>query len=456
MGQRLTFIVPPSVYTRAMVKDSSVSAPFEGVASVVNVLRSYSKNLTVRCYDLRGQSDPGDALTAALSSDCVCLVGSPDGYPFVKGFAAQIRRIEHQRGLRRVPIILGGPLATVSWATVLEKTAVDFCVLGEAERSFLEFLRRLENGCDPDDLPVAWRNSNGEVIRGRGKLSDWLPDVATLPCPDYTPWIESHGALMFGTACYSTQRGCPFDCGFCANPNGHRTRFVPIEKVEMDLQQIKQQGFKSICINDPTFNTKPDRCEQIARILKKLELPWVCLVRAKPVSETLFKTFRQCGCTAVGVGVESVTESILEHALKGITIKDIDKCLKSAEAARLPITGFCILGLPRETKHSLDRLKVFVRSHSFTPRAFYAVPFPGTDLYSQYRLATKEPGLSEADFEERVLLRMAMLKHDGTDEPFDLPGRSANRKDIISCMNWMLNRAGQDGKILIKTDQLTA
>jgi len=295
---RVTFVVPPSVYATSLVWDSTIRAPFEGTAiAVTGVTRTFGRDCAIRVIDLRVAPDQERHMLAGLQGgDIICVTGSPDGYRFVKGFSERVRQEETRRDLSRCPIVLGGTMATLSWATVLAKTKVDYCVVGECERALPELVRCILAGQAPAGLPVAFRDSDGRVVSPTPMPDDGVVDLDSVPCPDYGLWRDSHGDRLTETVCYSTQRGCPFGCEFCANPHGRHFRMASLPKIEADLRQLRdEQGFRSVCFNDPTFNTDPGRSVEVARVMARLKLPWVCLVRAQDSPYKLFKEFRDCG-----------------------------------------------------------------------------------------------------------------------------------------------------------------
>lgn len=445
----ISIIVPSSLYTQSLNWDSTIRAPLEGVSIAATlVFRQYPQ---IKCEDLRVRPCDLDRVVARhSSSDLVLLSGTPDGYRFVKEFTAALRQAQIQKNLKRSTIILGGALASISWRTVLEKTGVDCCLVGDIERTLIPVIKDILSGREPGpQSSAAWRNPDGAINTSNFSASCSLPEMDEVPCPEYHLWRESHGNGLSATVCYSTQRGCPSSCNFCANPSGRQVRLASVAKVKRDLQHLKGQGFKSVCFNDPTFNTDEDRCLEIAGLMRSLELPWVCLMRARPCNASLLKTLKRSFCQTLLLGVESADQNILDAAVKGERVEDIETCIRYAAEAGLPTVGFFILGLPGETEATLRKMKQFTLANPFYPRPFYAVPYPGTALYDQYRLATIKAGQSNEDHEESVLLRLSDLKYDGSDEPFELPGRQVQIADLKQMMRWARGVAiARDVKVL--------
>ena len=72
--------------------------------------------------------------------DVFCISVYAAQYSYFKPFVAELKK--------RYPgkkIIAGGPGATFSYRVFLEKTAADYCVLGEGEKTLKELLENIEN-----------------------------------------------------------------------------------------------------------------------------------------------------------------------------------------------------------------------------------------------------------------------------------------------------------------------
>lgn len=435
--RRVLVIVPPSSYSEALRDDCTIRAPFEGAAIAATMLSHQLRGRErVVCHDLRIEPHRVEELLQNhRPGDILLVTGSPDAFAFVKDFSRRVRARETSLGCGHAPIVLGGALATVSSSAVLQQTNVDYCLIGECEHVLPQLVEAVLKGDSVGHLPVASRDCDAQRGASHVDQCRWTADMDTVPCPDYSLWEPSHGELLREVVCYSTQRGCPHRCGFCANPHGRTVRWASLGKIKADLRQLRdQQRFKSVCFNDPTFNTDPERCIHIARTMEELDMPWVCLVRAKPVPDDLLETMRECGCQTLLLGIESADQRILSSASKGTMVEDIESCLYAAEKASLPVVGFLILGLPGETRASLEATERFALAHSFYPRPFYAVPYPGTQLYDMYAGEMRRPDESPVDFESRVLLEMSGLRYDGSDEPFDLPGRAVRPAELRRAM----------------------
>jgi len=126
----------------------------------------------------------------------------------------------------RVLFVAGGPHASGDAAGTLAM-GFDVVFIGEGERSFPAFLRRLaEARRDCSDIPgLAFLDGKGEkprVVRtGRA-----APIALDARYPSIGVRHRRLGAIEIG-------RGCPHACGFCQTPflHGARMRYRPLDNV---------------------------------------------------------------------------------------------------------------------------------------------------------------------------------------------------------------------------------
>jgi radical SAM superfamily enzyme YgiQ (UPF0313 family) len=163
--------------------------------------------------------------------------------------------------------------------------------------------------------------------------------------------------------------------------------------------------------DDDTFTDDRPRAEAIARGLGKLGLTWSCNAKANVPFETL-QVLRDNGLRLLLVGFESGNQEILNAIRKGTRI---DRARRFAEDCRrlgIRIHGTFILGLPGETRETIERTIAFAKDvDPYSLQVSLAAPYPGTELYRQateagwLRVPEEKPeGLVESHgFQEAVL-----------------------------------------------------
>ncbi|MDA8114168.1 MAG: radical SAM protein, partial [Acidithiobacillus sp.] len=198
---------------------------------------------------------------------------------------------------------------------------------------------------------------------------------------------------------FYTGRGCRSQCTFCLWPQtvgGHRYRTRSAASVIDEVRYI-QKNFpqvKEIFFDDDTFTDDRPRAEEIARGLGKLGVTWSCNAKANVPYETL-KVLRENGLRLLLVGYESGDQQILNNIKKGLKVEAARKFTADCHKLGIVIHGTFILGLPGETKETIQKTIDFAKEiNPHTIQVSLAAPYPGTFLYNQ---AKQEGWLTDED-----------------------------------------------------------
>jgi radical SAM superfamily enzyme YgiQ (UPF0313 family) len=97
--------------------------------------------------------------------------------------------------------------------------------------------------------------------------------------------------------------------------------------------------------------------------------------------ETL-AAMKQAGCRLMIVGYESGDQQILRNMKKGATLDMARRFTRTAHKLGLTIHGTYVIGLPGETRESIQRTIDFAKEmDTETPQVSLAHPYPGTEFY---------------------------------------------------------------------------
>ena len=118
-------------------------------------------------------------------------------------------------------------------------------------------------------------------------------------------------------------------------------------------------------------------------MLRPLDFTWSCTSRVNADYETL-RAMRRAGCRLLIVGYESGDPQILKNIKKGATVERALKFTKDAHRAGLTIHGDFIVGLPGETRQTIQTSLEFAkRLDTETIQVSVAHPYPGTAFYDE-------------------------------------------------------------------------
>jgi radical SAM superfamily enzyme YgiQ (UPF0313 family) len=126
-----------------------------------------------------------------------------------------------------------------------------------------------------------------------------------------------------------------------------------------------------------------------------LDITWACNARATLDYETM-KEMKKANCRLLIVGYESGSDEILKNIKKGITLGQIKQFAKEARKTGLLVHGDFIIGLPGETKETLELTRKLIKeTKPDILQVSVASPFPGTEFYNWCRengyLLTDDP-----------------------------------------------------------------
>lgn len=154
-------------------------------------------------------------------------------------------------------IVTGGPECSYHADDFLKKYSfVDYVVIGEGEETTGKLIECLENGEDISFPGIASRSSNG----GFAPIADLCK--VKLPYTEYS-LAELENKIIY----FETSRGCPFGCSYCLSSTEKGVRYFPMEYVKKGFDLFFRAKVPLVKLVDRTFNSDPDRAEEIIRYI---------------------------------------------------------------------------------------------------------------------------------------------------------------------------------------------
>ena len=238
---------------------------------------------------------------------------------------------------------------------------------------------------------LIYRNSERKIIHNREREliadMDSLPWVTDVYHRDLQVEKYSIGYLKDPYVSLYTGRGCPAQCTFCLWPQtigGHKYRVRSAENVAAEMAHAKKlfPQVQEFFFDDDTFTANLPRAREIAKRLKPLGLTWSCNSRANVNRETI-AMMKDCGLRLFLVGYESGDQKILDTIKKGVRIEVAKEFTKNCRELGVLIHGTFILGLPYETKETIEKTIEYAKELDvFSIQVSLAAPYPGTELYA--------------------------------------------------------------------------
>jgi anaerobic magnesium-protoporphyrin IX monomethyl ester cyclase len=349
-----------------------------------------------------------------------------DVYIFYSVFLTKRTDLKAREMIREIKpgvrFIYMGPYPTAFPEELIDDGEDTVVVRGEPELTTLSLIKAFDSDAKLENVDnIVF--GNRQNIR-RGQFKDFVKDIDSLPIPDRKLLDHSvyFNSKMKGSpqTVLLTSRGCSFRCWYCF-PNSlsyvreavHKEKYgkkPPInlmspERVERELKEISDLGFRAVSVMDDNFIWGEDRTLKICGLFKKYDLEWSCLARADLITEPIAKAMKESKCTYVDMGIESFDPEILKCIKKDLNIEKAKSAIKLLQKYDVePEVNILIGSCPEETEGSIKRtideveaLKIHYVLYSI------ATPFPGTELYNEAKkqgwLIGGEYSLNDAVYE---------------------------------------------------------
>lgn len=263
--------------------------------------------------------------------DLVGIGGTLSELPRAREVALEFRK-------RGIPVVCGGPSVSISperW-----RPFSDVLVIGEAERTWPEFIRDFEAG------------------RHKAEYRETEPvDLETSPKPDYSgfdPRVVRNsllGAVQVG-------RGCPFGCEFCSVIvyAGRKARYKSARQVVDEVACLAGLGIKVVMLGADNFSADRRKAKEILRALRDWNRPrrtpslFVTSVSIDVAKDTEFLELAvEAGLNRLQIGIESMNKENLRDAGKLHNLaSDVADDLKTIHEHGISVIASSIVGFDHD------------------------------------------------------------------------------------------------------------
>lgn len=208
----------------------------------------------------------------------------------------------------------------------------------------------------------------------------------TLPTPRYTLFPLERYRLPYNRyhpyATIITSTWCPFDCSFCPFSS---TPYVAreVDDALRNLDEIHAMGIRQVHVADWTFAVNKKQAKAIVQGMldRNYGFTWSCLSRVDVVDFELLAMMKRAGCDLIEFGVESGSQQMLDRYSKRTTLEEIRRAFAWCRQLDVDTLATFVLGLPGETRESLDATLALALEIEPTFCSFNAAsPRMGTEL----------------------------------------------------------------------------
>ena len=283
--------------------------------------------------------------------------------------AEEVRRVNESIHIG----VLNASWGALSPRRAVEQNQISFASFGDGEpaiRSFARMEKRPARG-------VLWN------ISGYLEDNPSRPVVAwdKLPVPawylfDHTAYIPSaHRYRLLPTLPVFASRSCPYGCDFCPqslfNPSQKHSSRAPDHVYQEVEALVTRYGIRELEFYDPTFGIRREDALILCEKLQGLDLSWSCYTRCDLVDEELIEAMAKSGCHTILFGVESADEQVRNRTNKELERVDIERAFKLCKEYKISTIASFIIGLPKESKQTIQRTLLFARELNPTFAQFH-------------------------------------------------------------------------------------
>jgi len=201
---------------------------------------------------------------------------------------------------------------------------------------------------------------------------------------------------------YISSYSCPGICTFCATKTRSKLIFIPLDKVERDIDNLmKLHKFREVVFFDATVLTIPSRAFFIANLMKKHNLQWICDARADEICRTpkdILDSIVDSGLKQITIGLESGSQRVVDRMKKGRNhLENYKKCAEIMSQYPIKMCSGVIFGTPGETPEDIKQTIEYIKeikaiNPNFYISTTYFMPLPNTEMCDEAKkYGYKEP-----------------------------------------------------------------
>lgn len=276
-------------------------------------------------------------------------------YTHTPGYYVALDLIDEIRSLTSVPLVAGGPHASLKPETLPAK--VDHIVQGEGEHIMLnlcyghKYPRLITHEMSGrinqlDELPFPNYNHFW------GKPYNWNLDLYNIP---NQPVLTMH-----------TSRSCPYRCSFCGVASIWTRKYTQFsaKRILKEIDKyVERYGARGIYFREDLFTTSTVRLKEMCDglIERDYDLVWACEARADITDRDLIEKMYQSGCRGLYLGVEAGSETALKRKKKDLELETMKVFFRIANQVGLPTYATFAMGTPGETDKEIVQTEEFIK-----------------------------------------------------------------------------------------------
>lgn len=296
----------------------------------------------------------------------------------------------------RIITLLGGVHPTFCDEEILSQEAglVDFILRGEGEETLRELLEALEQGKEIGEVAGLSFPQEGRVCRTPDR--PFLEDLDSLELAwDLVDWPLYTYFVLPGSrlGVISSSRGCNHSCTFCSQQRFWQQswRGRSPEAVVREVEELHQRYKVDVFLIADEYPTQDAaRWEELLDrlIAKRLEAYFLMETRVEDIlrDRQILPKYRRAGIIHIYIGTEATDQQTLDLMNKEIKVEQSEEAIALINQNGMISETSFVLGLPHETKSSVQRTLKLARRYNPDFAHFLAIaPWPYAPMYEDLK-----------------------------------------------------------------------
>ncbi|MGB6986466.1 MAG: radical SAM protein [Candidatus Aquilonibacter sp.] len=334
-------------------------------------------------------------------------------------FVCTLRIADAVRRRRDLPILLGGPHASILDREILKRyRQFDVIVRYEAEATLPSVLAAAAGDTAFCNVPGISYRARDEVMRTGAGNSLIDPDELPFPAYDAYPIAE----LGLTRLNVEAGRGCPFECAFCSTASffGRRYRIKSAPRLVADLDRLHATyGIRDFDLMHDLFTVNKVKIRAFCDAVADRGYTWSCSARMDCVDEALLACMREAGCVSIYYGVEAGSQQLQTAVKKRLDLQLYRPVVEASLHLGMATAVSFITGYPNERPEDQEATVQLVASsiRSYPDRLSIQLhlltPEPGTAFHEQYGDAIAYDGyVTDFNFPPLAIDDAALMRSD--------------------------------------------
>lgn len=287
-------------------------------------------------------------------------------------------------------IVGGGPRFLHGAEAFLKNNAnYDFIVVGEGEETFIEFLGAVSiDEKDFSNIPgLVWRGENNVIANHARPL---IEPLDKLPSPYRRGIVDFK---MWGVLGTESQRGCPWNCAYCAYAGfshvqpGPGVRYFGIERIVSEFEMALEQRVKNAYFIDPDFLSDRNRairlCKALSGINRDHSIRIYVEIRAESVDEDVAEALWAAGVKFAAVGIQSIYPDVVKISGRNNDPDRFASGIRALLSKKIDVSAGVIVGLPGDDGTSGPKTIEWVEHLGAKVDLFLFYVIPGSKFWKE-------------------------------------------------------------------------